>query len=147
MPSFLNLSILLAAFRLAHIEHIYNPPWLSLPDIYFQVKCFYVYLFIYYSKTRFIYYSKTRFRVKHKCEVSSPIKENVGVNQVGNCSHMLFRKYLADLSDYMYTHTGICVNEEIMIHRLWTDGLFTVASSVSNGWSFVLLQIKSNNSK
>ena len=34
-------------------------------------------------------YSKTRFRVKHKGEVSSPIKENVGINQGGNCSPML----------------------------------------------------------
>ena len=32
----------------------------------------------------------------------------------------------------MSTHTGICVNEEIMIHRLWADDLFTVASSVWN---------------
>ena len=77
-------------------------------------------------------YSKTHFRVKHKGEMSSPIKENVGVNQGGNCSPMFFRKYLADLSDYKSTHTGICVNEEIMIHRLWADDLFTVASSVLN---------------
>ena len=34
-------------------------------------------------------YSKTHFRVKHKGEVSSPIKENVCVNQGGNCSPML----------------------------------------------------------
>ena len=77
-------------------------------------------------------YNKTHFRVKHKVEVSSPIKENVGVNQGGNCSLLVFRKYLADLSDYMSTHTGICVNEDIMIHRLWPNDLFTVASIVSN---------------
>ena len=77
-------------------------------------------------------YSKTHFRVKHKGEVSSPIKENVGVNQGGNCSPMLFRKYLADLNNYLSTYTGICVNEETMIHRLWADDLFTVANSVSN---------------
>ena len=77
-------------------------------------------------------YSKTYFRVQHKGEVSSPIKENVGVNQGGNCSPMLFRKYLVDLSGYMSTYTGICANEEIMIHRLWADDLFTVANSVSN---------------
>ena len=77
-------------------------------------------------------YSKTHFRVKHKGEISSPIKENVGVNQGGNCSPMLFRTYLADLNNYLSTYTGICVNEEIMIHRLWADDLFTVASSVSN---------------
>ena len=55
-------------------------------------------------------YSKTYIRVKHKGEVSSPIKENIGVNQGGNCSLMLFRKYLVDLSDYMSTYRGICAN-------------------------------------
>ena len=78
-------------------------------------------------------YSKTHFRMKHKGEVSSPIEEKVGVNQGGNCSPMLFRrKKTADLIDYMSTYTGICVNDEIVIHRLWADDLFTVANSVSN---------------
>ena len=54
-----------------------------------------------------------------------PIKENVGVNQGGNCSPMLFK-------NYMSTYTGICVDEEIMIHRLWAVDLFTVASGFSN---------------
>ena len=31
-----------------------------------------------------------------------------------------------------FTYKGICVNEEIMIHRHWADDIFTVASSVSN---------------
>ena len=65
--------------------------------------------------------------MKHNGEVRSHIEENVGVNQGGNCSPMLFSKYLADLSDYMSTYTGICVNDEIVIHRLWAHDLFTAA--------------------
>ena len=60
-------------------------------------------------------------------------KENIGVNQGGNCSPVLFRKYLADLTNYFSTYTRICVNEEIMMHRQWADDLFTYTGSVSNG--------------
>ena len=49
------------------------------------------------------FYSKTYFRVKINGRISPPIANHVGVNQGGNVSGLLFRKYMADLSEYLYT--------------------------------------------
>ena len=50
--------------------------------------------------TMIIFYSKTYFRVKINGRISPPSANHVGVNQGGNVSGLLFRKYMADLSDY-----------------------------------------------
>ena len=35
----------------------------------------------------------------------------------------LFRKYLADLGEYLSKHIGICVYDNIVVHLLWADDL------------------------
>ena len=48
------------------------------------------------------FYAKTYFRVKINGGVSPSIPNHIGVNQGGNVSGLLFRKYMADLDD-IYT--------------------------------------------
>ena len=52
-------------------------------------------------------YTKTRFRVKCNREISDIVRENLGVNQGGNASPILFRKYLSDIKEYLDEYTGI----------------------------------------
>ena len=74
-------------------------------------------------------YSKTHFRVKHFGKLSEPILQEVGVNQGGNASPTIFREYLADLSDYLPKHTGVCISDaEILVHLLWADDLILVST-------------------
>ena len=68
-------------------------------------------------------YSKTTYRVKCNREISDIIWENVGVNQGGNASPILFRSYLSDIKDYLDEYTGICTSNEIILHMLWADDL------------------------
>ena len=72
-------------------------------------------------------YTKTRYHVKYKGKISDPIHEYVGVNQGGNTSLTLFRRYLRDLKDYLDEYTGICISNEILLHMLWADDLVMVS--------------------
>ena len=72
-------------------------------------------------------YTKTRYHVKYKGKISDPIHEYVGVNQGGNTSPTLFRRYLHDLKDYLDEYTGICISDEILLHMLWADDLVMVS--------------------
>ena len=63
---------------------------------------------------------------------SDKIYENIGVNQGGNASPILFRKYLQDLITYMDRYTGININDETIIHRLWADDLFFISTNASH---------------
>ena len=74
-------------------------------------------------------YAKTRYHVKHNGKISDPISEHVGVNQGGNTSPLLFRRYLHDLNDYLDKHTGICKADEILLHMLWADDLVMISSN------------------
>ena len=74
-------------------------------------------------------YAKTRYHVKHNGKISDPISEHVGVNQGGNTSPLLFRRYLHDLNDYLDKHTGICIADEILLHMLWADDLVMISSN------------------
>ena len=68
-------------------------------------------------------YSKTSFRMKHQGCLSTNIFNGMGVNQGGNASGFLFRKYLADLSEYLHKEVGVCVGDSILAHLLWADDL------------------------
>ena len=74
-------------------------------------------------------YSKTCYRVKHQGKLSDIIKEDIGVNQGGNTSPLLFNKYMFDLKDYLDNSTGVCTLEEMVVHMLWADDLFMVSTS------------------
>ena len=77
------------------------------------------------------FYSKTYFRIKLNGRISPPIANHVGVNQGGNVSGLLFRKYMADLSKYLHTEVGICLGDSIVAHLLWADDLILLSDSVS----------------
>ena len=72
-------------------------------------------------------YSKTIYSVKCYGGISDIIWENVGVNQGGNASPILFRSYLWDIKDYLDEYTGICISNEIKFHMLWADDLYMVS--------------------
>ena len=69
------------------------------------------------------------FRVKCNGKISPKIRDELGVNQGGNASPTLFRKYLSDLGDYLSKHVGICISEEIIAHLLWADDLVLLSDS------------------
>ena len=73
-------------------------------------------------------YTKTRFGVKCNGEISDIVRENLGVNQDGNASTILFRRYLSDIKEYLDEYTGICTSNEIILHMLWADDLYMVSS-------------------
>ena len=68
-------------------------------------------------------YSKTYFRVKCNGEISSHILDTLGVNQGGNASGFLFRKYMADLSHYLHREFAVVVDNKITADMLWADDL------------------------
>ena len=70
-------------------------------------------------------------RVIDKCngKISPKIRDELGVNQGGNASPTLSRKYLSDLGDYLSKHVGICISEEIIAHLLWADDLVLLFDS------------------
>ena len=69
--------------------------------------------------------------VDTKCNRSlSPLlATSTGVNQGGNASSCLFRRYLADIGDYLSTSVGVCFEEEILLHLLWADDLLLVSDT------------------
>ena len=66
-----------------------------------------------------------------KCHgrLSPIITENIGVNQRGNASPTLFRHFLSDLGDYLHTHCGLCITDDIIVHLLWADDLVLISDS------------------
>ena len=56
-------------------------------------------------------YTKTYFRVKQGGYLSDLILQEVGVNQGGNASPIIFRNYLSDLSNYLNEITGVILSE------------------------------------
>ena len=74
-------------------------------------------------------YNRTKFRVKHNGKFSESIDENIGVNQGGNASPYLFKKYLHDLKTYLDEYTGVVLNEELILHLLWADDLILVSNN------------------
>ena len=77
------------------------------------------------------FYSKTYFRVKINGRISPPIANHVGVNQGGNVSGLLFHKYMANLSEYLYTEVGICLGDSIVAYLLWANDLILLSDSVN----------------
>ena len=76
------------------------------------------------------FYTKTYFRVKVNGLISPPIPNHIGVNQGGNVSGLLFRKYLADLDEYLCKEVGVCLGDTIIAHLLWADDLILVTDSI-----------------
>lgn len=78
-------------------------------------------------------YSKTYFRIKHEGKLSQRISQELGVNQGGNASPILFRKYMSDLGNYLSKHTGVHIgNDEILMHLLWADDLILLSTKIND---------------
>ena len=75
-------------------------------------------------------YSKTSYRFKYQGYMSDSNKTNIGVNQGGTASGFLFRKYLADLSEFLYKEVGVCIGNAIIAHLLWADDLILFSDSI-----------------
>ena len=54
----------------------------------------------------------------------------MGVNQGGNASGFLFRKYMADLSDYLKSEFGVNIGSTILAHILWADDLILLSDTL-----------------
>ena len=72
-------------------------------------------------------YSKTSFRVKNRGWTSFLIHNVLGVNQGGIASGLLFRKYMADMGDYLKSRFGVCMGHSITMHLLWADDLVLIS--------------------
>ena len=70
-------------------------------------------------------------RVKHKGKISSSLKNKMGVNPGGVLSGLLFRKNLCDLGNYLKCEVGICIDQNILVHFLWTDNLTVISNTVA----------------
>ena len=68
-------------------------------------------------------YTKTHFKVKRNGILSPPILSNIGVNQGGITSGLMFRKYMSDLSEYLSKQFGVVVSDDVVMHILWGDDL------------------------
>ena len=68
-------------------------------------------------------YTKSHFRVKRNGKLSPVIPNQSGVNQGGISSELLFRRYMADLGNYLNSECGIVISDEILMHLLWADDL------------------------
>ena len=58
--------------------------------------------------------------------------ENVGVNQGGNASAILYRGYRSDIKDYLDEYTGICISNEIILRMLWADDVYMVSCNTDH---------------
>ena len=75
-------------------------------------------------------YDKTHFRVKRNGKLSPVILNNIGVNQGGITSGLMFRIYMSDLSEHLSKQFGIVVSNDIIMHILWGDDLIIFSDSV-----------------
>ena len=76
-------------------------------------------------------YKKTHSRLKVDGCLSEFIYDTVGVNQGGNASGLLFRKYMCDLSNYLRFEYGVIAGDLILAHLLWADDLVLLSDSIS----------------
>ena len=74
-------------------------------------------------------YAKTQFRLKCKGSLNQLLATSTGVNQDGNASSCLFRRYLADIGDCLSTPADVCFEEEVLLHLLWADDLQLVSDT------------------
>ena len=56
-------------------------------------------------------YNEICFRVKHGGYASESIRQVVGVNQCGNASPIIFRKYMSDMRDCLDENTGVVLSK------------------------------------
>ena len=78
-------------------------------------------------------YTKTVFRVKHEGKLSEKIRQFIGVNQGGNASPTIFKKYLCDMKEYLREYTGVVLSDdEILVYLLWADDLINVSTNVQD---------------
>ena len=77
-----------------------------------------------------ILYSKAKFRAKRNGMLSSPILNEIGVNQGGICSGILYRKYMSDLCRYLTSELEIFIGENMIGHLLWADDLITFSDKL-----------------
>ena len=75
-------------------------------------------------------YTKTHFKNKRNGRLSPPILSNIGVNQGGITSGLMFRKYMSDLSEYLSKQFGVVVSDDIVKHILWGDDLILFSDTV-----------------
>ena len=75
-------------------------------------------------------YKKTHFRIKKGGKISPIIENIMGVNQGGNASGFLFRKYMADLSDYLKSEFGVTIGSKVLAHILWADDLILMSDTL-----------------
>ena len=80
---------------------------------------------------RSLYPCKTKFRQKCSGMLSPAILNENGLNQGGVCSGLLFRKYVADLEQYLMPEMGICIGETIIGHLLWADDLILFSDTIT----------------
>ena len=80
-------------------------------------------------------YSKTSFRVKQGGKISEKLFDICGVNQGGNASPILFKKYMQDLISYLDEYTGVNMSTQLLVHRSWADDLFLVSTQNSDAQS------------
>ena len=78
-------------------------------------------------------YTKTYFRVKQGGYLKDIILQEVGVNQGGNASPIIFRKYLAYLRNYLNENTGVILSEdEILVYLLGADDLILTSTTTAD---------------
>ena len=77
-------------------------------------------------------YAKTQFRLKCNGSLSPLLATSTDVNQGGNASSCLFRRYLANIGDCLSTSVGVCFEREILLHLLWADD-FLLVSDTTDG--------------
>ena len=82
-------------------------------------------------------YRQTRFRVRTNGSLSDLIDSSLGVNQGGSASGILFRKFLADVGDYIDRNYGVRLGDELIAHLLWADDLVLVAEPRSMHRNFL----------
>ena len=76
-------------------------------------------------------YTKTHSRLKVDGHLSEFIYDTIGVNQGGNASGLLFRKYMSDLSDYLHSEFGVIAGDIIIAHLLWADDLVLMSDTLA----------------
>ena len=76
-------------------------------------------------------YSKTKFRLKRSGMMSPAILNEIGVNQGGVSSGLIFRKYVAGLGQYLMSEMIIRIGETIIGHLLWADDLILFSDTIT----------------
>ena len=76
-------------------------------------------------------YKKIHFRLKQDGKLGPSIFDRMGVNQGGNASGFLFRKYMADLSSYLKDEFGVIIDDMILGHLLWADDLILFSDTLA----------------